>query len=107
MRQRPVRSSNCSKAQKKHNEEQMATITKRGKGWYVQVRRKGFPARFGTFETKVQAASWARGQEALLRAHDERVGNDWDLTLGELLLRYRPQLTVDLGDEGETKEETS
>jgi hypothetical protein len=42
----------------------MATITKRGSGWSVQVRRKGFSAQYRTFRLKRDAEAWARLQEA-------------------------------------------
>lgn len=43
--------------------EQMATITKRQKGWSVQVRRKGYAQQTRTCETKAEALAWARKQE--------------------------------------------
>lgn len=41
----------------------MATITKRGGGWFAQVRRKGNAAHYKTFQRKADAAAWARQQE--------------------------------------------
>lgn len=41
----------------------MATITKRGNGWAVQIRRKGFPQQTRTLPTKSDALAWAREQE--------------------------------------------
>lgn len=41
----------------------MATITKRDKGWSVQIRRKGYPQQTRTCETKAEALAWAREQE--------------------------------------------
>ena len=39
----------------------MATISKRGTSqWRVQVRRKGYPATYKTFDTKIDALAWAR-----------------------------------------------
>jgi hypothetical protein len=65
----------------------MATISKRGKGSYAQVRRKGYPARFGTFRTKLEAAEWARAEEKLLRASEETRANESRVTPGELFTR--------------------
>jgi integrase len=79
----------------------MATITKRGKGWYVQVRRKGFPARFATFRSKAEAAAWARTEEKLLASEDAN-GGHLHVTLGELLARYRD--TVSVGKRGAASE---
>ncbi len=45
----------------------MATITKRGEySWRVQVRRKGQPPMFKTFNYKSDAEKWARQMEAEL-----------------------------------------
>lgn len=44
----------------------MATITKRGGGWFAQVRRKGYPARYKTFALKAEALAWARQQESAI-----------------------------------------
>ena len=41
----------------------MATFTKRGKNWLVQVRRKGYTPQTRTFSTKAAAEVWAREQE--------------------------------------------
>ena len=47
----------------------MASITKRGDGkWQVRVRRKGWPAKSGTFKTKELAEDWARRTEADMAA---------------------------------------
>lgn len=71
----------------------MATITRRGTGWYVQVRRKGYPARFGTFATKREAARWATDQEAALGTPDQGGLKAPTMTVGELLGRYRASVT--------------
>jgi hypothetical protein len=42
----------------------MASITKRGTGWFVQVRRKGFAPVYKIFSTKSEAQAWARLQES-------------------------------------------
>lgn len=42
----------------------MATISKRGDfQWRVQIRRKGYPATYKTFDTKADAQKWARQVE--------------------------------------------
>lgn len=42
----------------------MASITKRGKYWRAQVRRRGYPTQFRTFDTKALAEAWARQLES-------------------------------------------
>jgi hypothetical protein len=67
----------------------MATITRRGAGWYVQVRRKGYPASFRTFATKRQATAWAAAQEAILASFDgDSAPQAPTMAVGELLKRY-------------------
>lgn len=41
----------------------MATFTKRGDKWFVQVRRKGFPTSCRSFRQKSDADEWARHME--------------------------------------------
>ncbi|MGD9787571.1 MAG: hypothetical protein AB7U30_06420 [Sulfuricellaceae bacterium] len=67
----------------------MASITKRGSYWRAQVRRKGYPLQFHTFDTKAQAEAWVRQIENEMdrgifvsRAEAERT------TLAEALERY-------------------
>lgn len=74
----------------------MATITRRNSGWYVQVRRKGFPARNRTFETKGEGQRWAREQERRLDfcSPDPVVQpSSLAMTLGDVILRYRDLVT--------------
>jgi integrase len=72
----------------------MATITRRGTGWYVQVRRKGYPARFRTFATKREATAWGVEQEAALRTLEgECAHRPPTMTVGELLKRYLINVT--------------
>lgn len=71
----------------------MATITKRGSGWYVQVRRKGFPPKFRTLQSKAAAAAWARAEEAALDAQTEPLAKPPQTTLAALLERYRDTIT--------------
>jgi integrase len=74
----------------------MATITRRGDyQWRAQVRRKGFPAQTGTFETRKEAEAWAKVIESEMirgvfvsRAEAERT------TLADALERYRSEITV-------------
>lgn len=68
----------------------MATITKRGTNWFVQIRRKGFASRYKTFATKGEAQLWARREEALLDGgmRSSTSGIQRKLTLGNLLSRY-------------------
>lgn len=73
----------------------MASITKRGPYQYqAQVRRKGYPVQTRTFETKRDAEDWASTVESemrrgvfLDRSEAERT------TLGEILERYRTEIT--------------
>src|SRR5690349_9497874 len=71
----------------------MASVIKRKSGWYVQVRRKGFPSVNKTLATKAEALRWARVQEALLDAGvpDERQSPK--LSLADILTRYRLVVT--------------
>ena len=73
----------------------MATIRKRGNGWSVQVRRKGFSAQYRTFRLKREAEAWARMQEAGVdRQHapaDLRALRR--MTLGDVLRRYLIEVT--------------
>jgi len=43
----------------------MASIRKRGGHWQVQIRRKGQPARSGTFASLSSARQWVNEQEYL------------------------------------------
>ena len=45
----------------------MATFRKRGPSrWEAQVRRRGWPTRTGTFQTKADAQAWAADTEAAM-----------------------------------------
>lgn len=46
----------------------MATITKRGSGWFTQVRRKSYPDQHKTFRLKADAHVWNRKQEGVIDA---------------------------------------
>lgn len=71
----------------------MATITKRAKGWYVQIRRKGFPAQNRTFPSKVAAVAWARQTEAQLDHSGQTVTCYPKMTFRALLERYSRTIT--------------
>ena len=73
----------------------MATITKRGGGWSVQVRRKGFAPQYRTFRLKREAEAWARLQEAGVDRHDAPtdVRALRRITLGDVLRRYVLEVT--------------
>jgi integrase len=73
----------------------MATIRKKGKGWQVQIRRKGFPPLSKSFSQRDWARRWAQETERNLEmgsvpssVHDLR-----RFTLGPLLARYRDEVT--------------
>jgi integrase len=73
----------------------MATITKRGKGWFVQIRKKGFTPRYQTFTTKADAQAWAREQESKvdLRTAPTGPANALHARLGTLIERYKDEIT--------------
>ncbi|MBU2831844.1 integrase [Acidithiobacillus ferriphilus] len=70
----------------------MASIQKRGNYWRVQIRRTGYPALSGTFDTKTEANLWAAQQEKLLNEQSpERVVTrlrDQEYRLNDALDRY-------------------
>ncbi len=73
----------------------MATITKRAKGWFVQIRRKGFEPEYKTLPSKDAAEKWAREREA--RMDRGEIASDCQqlrsLTLGDLIRRYIREVT--------------
>lgn len=73
----------------------MATIRKRTEKWHVQIRRKGSPSLTRSFLTKADAQAWARQieTEADRRglAASRRVLDD--VTVGDLLIRYRDEVS--------------
>ncbi|MBL45732.1 MAG: integrase [Sphingomonadaceae bacterium] len=73
----------------------MATISKRNSKWFVQIRRKGFAARYRTFETKTEATAWARHEENQidLGLHHEGRKADKRLTVRAMLERYKQEVT--------------
>ncbi len=74
----------------------MATVTKRGKVWYVQVRRKGHPAFFKTTKTKAEAVAWGRKREEELESRNGQ--EDTKLarttTLRDILERYIREVSI-------------
>jgi hypothetical protein len=73
----------------------MATITKRGSGWFAQVRRKGYPAQYKTFRLKTEAQAWARKHEGAVDAGASLHGGSSlkGTTLRALLDRYMEEVT--------------
>ncbi len=69
----------------------MATFTKRGKSWRVQVR-KGGQTHCETFPNKVQAQEWAAQIEADIIGG--KLGRSPDKTFGDLIDRYIKEVTV-------------
>src|SRR6187455_2472151 len=73
----------------------MATIRKLRGRWQAQVRRRGVPPRARSFDKRTDAERWARD----LEAEADRSGFVADTrfaektTLGQLLTRYRDQVT--------------
>lgn len=72
----------------------MASIQKRGTGWFVQVRRTGHKSVSKSFPTKSLASEWARKVESEMDAslyRDNRSLNS--ITFGDLVDRY----TLEIG----------
>jgi len=69
----------------------MASIKKRGDGYRVQIRRKGFPAESATFPVRAQAIEWAKLREA------ELVGSRHGIiprrTVRQALVKYRDDVS--------------
>ena len=73
----------------------MATFTKRGKRWYVQVRRKGSPPQCRTFASKADAKAWAVLEESKIESGILPVATKLlrKTTLSDLLDRYIAEVT--------------
>lgn len=73
----------------------MATFRKRGSRWQAIIRRSGMPPLSKTFATKSDASRWARQteQEADIGYLREDVRVLAKITLRELLVRYRDEIT--------------
>lgn len=63
----------------------MAHIRKRGKGWYVEIDKRGV-RKHATFDSKTEAARWAAETEALIVAGKNT--DIPDIDFGQLLDRY-------------------
>jgi len=72
----------------------MASITKRGTSWFVQIRRKGFRPRYRSFASRSDAQQWARIEESAMDNGLGRVdtGRKSDPTIAELLRKYSRQV---------------
>lgn len=73
----------------------MATITKRAKGWFVQIRRKGYEPEYKTLPTKEAAEKWAREREGRIDRGEEPLDRRQlkGITLGDLIRRYIDEVT--------------
>jgi len=73
----------------------MATITKRGGGWFAQIRRKGYPTQYKTFRLKADAVAWAREREGAIDGGAVPRGSRGltATTLGAVLRRYIREVT--------------
>jgi integrase len=73
----------------------MATISKRGSGWFAQVRRKGYPHEHKSFTSRREAVAWARNKEAELDAIAPASNPNAarQTTLGDLVRRYVAEVT--------------
>jgi integrase len=69
----------------------MATYRKRGETWTACVRRKGV-SEYKTFQTKASAMAWATQTE--LDIQNGHAGQIPDKTFGQLMERYRDEVTV-------------
>ena len=77
----------------------MATIRKRNERWQVQIRRKDAPFISKSFVRKAEALAWAREMD--IEADRGLLQNDpkalQRITLGELLKRYKDEISTDKG----------
>lgn len=72
----------------------MASIRKRGNAWQARVSRQGFPAETKTFNTRQEAERWSRSIEAAMDTGSFTSPRPiQDLTLGDLVARYRVNVT--------------
>lgn len=69
----------------------MAYIRKRGKGYYVEIRKNGIK-KHATFDTKYEANQWAADTESLILAGKSK--GIPDITFGTLMERYRDEVTT-------------
>lgn len=68
----------------------MASITKKNDRYHVRVRRQGMKAQCRSFVYKEDALRWARETE---RSIETGLYTECDLRLGDLLSRYRQEIT--------------
>ncbi|URV26179.1 tyrosine-type recombinase/integrase [Burkholderia gladioli] len=67
----------------------MATISKRDTGWVCQVRKKGYPSRSKSFDTKAEALAWGRAVESEMGRGTYAAPVESDrATVADLLDRY-------------------
>ena len=73
----------------------MASISKRGDYWRAQVRRKGQPTQNASFDTKLQAQTWARDVETKMdRGEFYDMSEAQRTTLHEALDRYYREVST-------------
>ena len=71
----------------------MGSIRKRSGRYQAQVRRQGVQGVSRTFTTKKDALVWVRGIEARIDVGEINVAAPKALNLGDLLERYREEVT--------------
>ncbi len=73
----------------------MASISKRGSGWFAQVRRKSHPHQHRSFRTRREAVAWAKAREVELDSTTPRsLGlSATEVTLGDIVRRYMAEVT--------------
>ena len=71
----------------------MATIRFRKGKYQAQVRRQGYPPQSKTFLSKRDAQAWTRRTEVLLDMGEIPSPVNSDLTLADLITRYRETVT--------------
>ena len=76
----------------------MATIRKRGTSWHVQIRRKGYPTKTGSFSTKAEANAWAKETERWLAPVATQLEAPKEpkdqVTVADLIERYRVEVSA-------------
>lgn len=72
----------------------MATFRKRSNGWQARIQRKGYPDLAKTFDSRSEALGWARDMEyQISKGLFHPPLNTKEATFGELLERYRKEIT--------------
>ena len=73
----------------------MATYRRHGAGWQAQIIRKGYPARYRTFDTREAAQKWAVQIEAeMTKGVYKDPTTALNTTLGDALDRYQREISV-------------